>query len=109
MGYIESGRSEGAKVLLGGERHGTEGFFIKPTIITDVHLDMKVTREEIFGPVCTLIKFKTEEEVIEKGNDTEYGLAAHIFTENLNRAIRVSNAVEAGSAWVRLSQPYLTG
>ncbi|KJA15398.1 hypothetical protein HYPSUDRAFT_207889 [Hypholoma sublateritium FD-334 SS-4] len=104
MGYIESGKSEGAKVLLGGERHGNEGFFIKPTIITDVHLDMKVTREEIFGPVCTLIKFKTEEEVIEKGNDTEYGLAAHIFTENLNRAIRVSNAVEAGSAWVNIAQ-----
>ena len=109
MGYIESGKSEGAKVLLGGERHGNEGFFIKPTIITDVHLDMKLTREEIFGPVCTLIKFKTEEEVIEKGNGTEYGLAAHIFTENLNRAIRVSNAAEAGSVWVRFYETYLTG
>ncbi|KAF8186281.1 aldehyde dehydrogenase [Pholiota molesta] len=73
MGYIESGKAEGANILMGGVRHGTEGYFIKPTIITDVHLNMKLTREEIFGPVCTLIKFKTEEEAIEKGNDTEYG------------------------------------
>nr|BAV14020.1 aldehyde dehydrogenase [Pholiota microspora] len=104
MGFIESGKAEGATVLTGGERHGTEGYFIKPTIITDVHLDMKLTREEIFGPVCTIIKFKTEEEVIEKGNDTEYGLGSNVFTENLNRAIRVSNSLQAGSTWVNIAQ-----
>ncbi|KAF9473535.1 aldehyde dehydrogenase [Pholiota conissans] len=104
MGFIEHGKSEGAKILIGGERHGTEGYFIKPTIITDVHLGMKLTREEIFGPVCTIIKFKTEEEVIEKGNDTEYGLGSNIFTENLNRAIRVSNAIQSGSSWVNIAQ-----
>lgn len=100
MSYIESGKSQGANILLGGERHGSEGYFIKPTIITDVHSDMKLVRDEIFGPVCTLVKFKTEEEAIEQANDTEYGLACHIFTENITRAIRISNAIEAGNAWV---------
>ncbi|KJA19751.1 hypothetical protein HYPSUDRAFT_854876 [Hypholoma sublateritium FD-334 SS-4] len=104
MSYIESGKSQGAKVLLGGERHGNEGYFIKPTIITDVHSDMKLVRDEIFGPVCTLIKFNTEEEVIEQANDTEYGLACHIFTENITRAIRISSAIEAGTAWVNCAQ-----
>ena len=65
---------------------------------------MKLVRDEIFGPVCTLIKFKTEEEAIEQANDTEYGLACHIFTENITRAIRVSNVIEAGTAWVCSSQ-----
>ena len=110
MSYIESGKSQGANVLLGGERHGNEGYFIKPTIITDVRSDMKLVRDEIFGPVCTLIKFKTEEEAIEQANDTEYGLACHIFTENITRAIRVSNAIEAGTAWVCTSRiPCLFG
>ena len=101
MGYIDSGKSAGATVHLGGERHGDEGFFIKPTIFTDVQPDMKIVKEEIFGPVAAIIKFKDEAEVVEMANNTTYGLAAHIFTQNVNRAIRMAHAVEAGSAWVR--------
>ncbi|KDR73245.1 hypothetical protein GALMADRAFT_142376 [Galerina marginata CBS 339.88] len=104
MSYIEAGKADGAKLHLGGERHGEEGYFIKPTIFTDCNLDMKITQEEIFGPVCTLIKFKTEEEVIEMANNTSYGLACHVFTQNVSRAIRVAHALEAGSAWVNCAQ-----
>ena len=101
MGYIDSGRSAGATVHHGGERHGDEGYFIKPTIFTDVHPDMKIVKEEIFGPVAAVIKFKDEAEVVEMANNTNYGLAAHIFTQNVSRAIRMAHAVEAGSTWVR--------
>ncbi|KIM37663.1 hypothetical protein M413DRAFT_76887 [Hebeloma cylindrosporum] len=104
MGYIDEGKNGGAKVHLGGERHGNEGFFIQPTIFTDCNLDMKITHEEIFGPVATIIKFKTEEEVIEMANNTTYGLACNVFTQNISRGIRVAHALEAGSAWVNNAQ-----
>ena len=100
MGYIDSGKEAGATLHHGGERHGNEGFFIKPTIFTDVHSDMKIVKEEIFGPVAVIIKFKDEAEVVEMANNTTYGLAAHIFTQNVNRSIRVAHAVEAGTVWV---------
>ena len=101
MSYIESGRGAGATIHHGGERHGAEGYFIQPTIFTDVRSDMKIVKEEIFGPVAAIIKFKDEAQVVEMANDTTYGLAAHIFTQNVNRAVRVAHAVEAGSVWVR--------
>jgi len=104
MGYIESGKAEGAKVQVGGQRHGSEGFFIQPTIFTDVKPNMKIMQEEIFGPVAAIIKFKTEEEVIELANDTVYGLACNVFSENGSRAIRVAHALEAGTAWVNCAQ-----
>ncbi|KAL0568212.1 hypothetical protein V5O48_013782, partial [Marasmius crinis-equi] len=100
MGYIDSAKEEGATVLSGGSRHGTTGYFIQPTIITDTRPDMKIIREEIFGPVASIIKFKTEEEAIELANDTEYGLACGVFTQNNARATRMAHALEAGSAWV---------
>jgi aldehyde dehydrogenase (NAD+) len=100
MGYIDSGKEAGATVHHGGERHGDEGYFIKPTIFTDVHSDMKIVKEEIFGPVAAIIKFKDEAEVVEMANNTTYGLAAHIFTQNVNRSIRMAHAVEAGTIWV---------
>ncbi|PFH45469.1 hypothetical protein AMATHDRAFT_9185 [Amanita thiersii Skay4041] len=100
MGYINAGKSEGATLHTGGTQIGTEGFFIQPTIFTDVKPDMKIMREEIFGPVAAITKFKDEAEVIELANDTSYGLASNIFTENVGRAIRVSNAIESGSVWV---------
>jgi aldehyde dehydrogenase (NAD+) len=100
MGYINSGKEAGATVHFGGERYGDEGYFIKPTIFTNVHSDMKIIKEEIFGPVAAIIKFKDEAEVVEMANNTTYGLAAHIFTQNVNRSIRVAHAVEAGSVWV---------
>ena len=103
MSYIESGKDAGATVQYGGERLGDKGYFIKPTIFTNVHADMKIVKEEIFGPVAVVIKFKDEAEVVEMANNTTYGLAASIFTQNVNRAVRVAHAVEAGTIWV--SQP----
>ncbi|KAK1230879.1 hypothetical protein PQX77_006018 [Marasmius sp. AFHP31] len=101
MGYIDSAKQDGATILTGGSRHGNDGYFIEPTIITDTRPDMKVVREEIFGPVASIIKFKTEEEAIEMANDTVYGLACGVFTQNNARATRVAHALEAGTAWVR--------
>ncbi|KAG6901632.1 hypothetical protein C0995_009800 [Termitomyces sp. Mi166 len=99
MSYIESGKQDGATVHTGGARHGDEGYFIQPTIFTDVKPEMKIVQEEIFGPVGVVAKFKTEEEVIEAANSTTYGLACHIFSQNISRALRVAHSLEAGSAW----------
>uniref|UniRef100_A0A8H7XWH1 Aldehyde dehydrogenase domain-containing protein n=1 Tax=Psilocybe cubensis TaxID=181762 RepID=A0A8H7XWH1_PSICU len=104
MNYIESGKQEGANVIIGGERHGDQGYFIKPTLFTETTPQMKIVREEIFGPVAVIIKFKTEEEAIEIANDTVYGLGCHVFSQNISRAIRVAHALEAGSAWVNCAQ-----
>jgi len=100
MGYIEIGKKEGASVQAGGERHGSEGWFVAPTIFTNCQPGMKIVEEEIFGPVAVVIKFKTEEEAIEMANDSAYGLACGLFTENSARAIRVAHALEAGTAFV---------
>jgi len=100
MGYIEDGKSAGATVETGGKRKGTKGYFIEPTIFSNVTEDMKIVQEEIFGPVCSISKFKTKEEAIRVGNSTTYGLAAAVHTSNLNTAIEVSNALKAGTVWV---------
>ncbi|KAJ3566501.1 hypothetical protein NP233_g6965 [Leucocoprinus birnbaumii] len=100
MSYISSGKSEGAKIHFGGERFGEQGYFIRPTIFVDVKPSMKIMREEIFGPVCCVVKFRTEEEVLGWANDTTYGLAANVLTENAARAIRMAHALEAGVIYV---------
>ncbi|EGP84573.1 unnamed protein product [Zymoseptoria tritici ST99CH_1A5] len=100
MDYIKAGKEAGANVEIGGNRKGDKGYFIEPTIFSNVTEDMKIVQEEIFGPVCSISKFKTEEEVIKLGNATTYGLAAAVHTTNLNRAINVSNALKAGTVWV---------
>jgi aldehyde dehydrogenase (NAD+) len=100
MGYIKAGKEEGATVEIGGERHGDKGYFIKPTIFSNVTNNMKIMQEEIFGPVCAIAKFKDEADVISLGNDTTYGLAAAVHTKDLGTAIRVSNALKAGTVWV---------
>lgn len=100
MGYIDAGKKEGATVETGGERHGTEGYFIQPTIFSNVTPEMKIMQEEIFGPVCSIAKFKTEEEAIQVGNSSNYGLAAAVHTSNLNTALRVANSMKAGTVWV---------
>jgi len=101
MKYIKTGVEEdGATLVTGGKRHGDQGYFIEPTIFTNVKEDAKIMREEIFGPVVAINTFKTEEEVIKRANNTTYGLAACLFTKDVNRAIRVSNAIEAGSVYV---------
>jgi len=102
-GYIESGRSEGAQLLLGGDGVDESlagGYFVSPTVFTDVSSEMKIMREEIFGPVAMVGTFSDEDEAIALANDTRFGLAAGIFTENVKRAHRVAAQVEAGTVWV---------
>lgn len=100
LGYIEHGKREGARLVVGGERYDRPGFFVRPTIFTDVKPDMKIAREEIFGPVAVVVKFKSEEEAIGMANDTDYGLSSYVFTQDLNIAIRMANALEAGNTFV---------
>lgn len=100
MGYIESGKADGATVHHGGERFGEEGYFISPTIFGDVHPDMKIVKEEIFGPAGVVIKFEDDEDVIRQANDTVYGLAAAVFSKNINRAIETAHKLKAGTAWI---------
>ncbi|KAJ4329223.1 aldehyde dehydrogenase (NAD(P)(+)) ald5 [Fusarium piperis] len=100
MSYIDLGKAEGATVLTGGSRHGDKGYFIEPTIFTNVRPDMKIMREEIFGPVCAIAKFKDEEEALQLAHDTPYGLAAAVHTQSLSTAIRLSNSLHAGTIWV---------
>jgi aldehyde dehydrogenase (NAD+) len=98
--YIEDGKKAGATIETGGKRKGDKGYFIEPTIFSNVTEDMKIQQEEIFGPVCTISKFKNKAEVIKIGNSTTYGLAAAVHTTNLNTAIEVANALRAGTVWV---------
>jgi len=100
MGYIESGREEGATLACGGERVGDRGYFIRPTVFAHVRDGMKVAREEIFGPVMSVIPFTTVDEVIRRANATEYGLAAAVWTRDIKKALAVSNSVRAGTVWV---------
>ncbi|KAF5391120.1 hypothetical protein D9757_003049 [Collybiopsis confluens] len=100
MDFIKSGKEQGATVHFGGERHGTEGYFIQPTIFTDTTPDMKIVQEEIFGPVGVVIKFEDDEDVIRQANDTTYGLASAVFSQNINRALKTAHRLQAGTAWV---------
>ncbi|KAL5340968.1 Aldehyde/histidinol dehydrogenase [Aspergillus crustosus] len=104
LGYIESGIEEGATLHLGGKgvNKGTGGYYIQPTIFTDVTPEMKIMREEIFGPVVCISKFTSEAAVLHEANNTNYGLAAAVFTKDYERAIRVTNALKAGTTWVNL-------
>lgn len=100
--YIEKGKSEGARLALGGERvmHETGGYYVAPTIFDDVAHDMTISKEEIFGPVLSIIGFDTEEEAIRIANDSDFGLAAGVWTSNLGKAHRVARKLRAGSVWV---------
>ena len=104
LGWIEEAKQEGAIVACGGERavegELANGFFMKPTLLVNVTNDMKVAQEEIFGPVACVIKFRDEEEVIQMANDSRYGLGGAVWTRDINRAIRVSRAIETGRMWV---------
>lgn len=104
LSYVDIARQEGATVACGGNyytENGCEkGSFIQPTLITNVTNDMRVAQEEIFGPVAVVIKFKTEAEVIQRANDSSYGLGGAVWTQNLNRALRVAQSIETGRVWV---------
>ncbi|KAL7186946.1 hypothetical protein ACSBR2_028622 [Camellia fascicularis] len=94
--FLQDAKSKGAKVLLGGKRHSLGMTFYEPTVITDVKSEMLISREEVFGPVAPLLRFKTEEEAINIANDTNAGLAAYVFTSNMQRSWRISEALEYG-------------
>lgn len=100
MSYIDSGREEGATLACGGERVGERGYFIQPTVFADVQDGMKIAREEIFGPVMSVIPFKDLAEVVTRANRTEYGLAAAVWTRDIKKAHAVANSVRAGTVWV---------
>ena len=86
-------------MVTGGNRIGKQGYFIQPTVFADVTDEMKIAREEIFGPVQSILRFETEEEVIRRANATHYGLGGGVFTSDMDKAMRVAQAVQAGSFW----------
>lgn len=91
MNFIETGKKEGAKLVVGGKRHERSGgYFVEPTIFTDVTDDMTIAKEEIFGPVMSILKFKTIDEVIERANNSAYGLSSGVQTTNINSALKIS-------------------
>jgi aldehyde dehydrogenase (NAD+) len=100
LGYVESGKQAGAKLLCGGGRHGNKGYFVEPTIFTGVKDEMKIAQEEIFGPVMSIIPFRDIDEVIERGNRTLYGLAAAVWTRDIAKAHRMAAELRAGTVWI---------
>jgi len=99
-GYLASGEAEGARILSGGEQIGPNGSFVTPTVLGSVDRSMRVMREEIFGPVAAITPFDDIDDALELANDTEYGLAASVWTEGLSRAHAVTSALRAGTVWV---------
>ena len=99
-GYFDIAQQDGATIAAGGETVGEQGYFVRPTLFTGATNAMRIAREEIFGPVLTSIQFTTEEQAIEIANDTPYGLTAYVWTNDLTRALRVTDRLEAGMIWV---------
>ena len=98
--YLESGLSEGAKAVTGGARQGDKGYFVKPTVLVNTNEKMKVVREEIFGPVVTVIPFKDTEDLVTQANNSVYGLAAGIWTRDIQKAHRLAAQLRAGTVWI---------
>ena len=98
--YFEIARQDGATIAAGGEIVGDTGYFVRPTLFTQAHNKMRIAQEEIFGPVLTSISFETEEEALEIANDTAYGLTGYVWTNDLTRALRFTDKLEAGMIWV---------
>lgn len=100
VSYFDIAKQDGAKIAAGGERVGEEGFFVRPTLFTGANNKMRIAQEEIFGPVLTSIPFSTEEEALSLANDTQYGLTGYLWTNDLTRALRFTDSLEAGMIWV---------
>ncbi|WP_171240319.1 betaine-aldehyde dehydrogenase [Ruegeria sp. HKCCA5491] len=100
LGYVEKGKAEGARLVYGGDRIEGGGFYMQPTVFADVTDDMTIAREEIFGPVMSVLDFDTEAEVLARANDNEFGLAAGVFTNDLTRAHRIVAGFEAGTCYI---------
>ncbi|XP_069481129.1 retinaldehyde dehydrogenase 3 isoform X2 [Ambystoma mexicanum] len=100
LGLIESGKKEGAKLECGGAALTEKGLFIKPTVFSDVTDGMRIAKEEIFGPVQSIMKFKSIEDVIKRANNTQYGLTAAVFTKSLDKAMTIASSMQSGTVWI---------
>ncbi len=109
LGYIDAGKKGGAKLVTGGARAKDKGYFLQPTIFTGVKPEMKIAREEIFGPVVSTLTFRDIDEVIAAGNATNYGLAAAVWTRDISKAHRVARALRAGTVWVNTYNTFDAG
>ncbi len=98
--YIDKGQKEGATLMVGGQRHGQRGYYVEPTVFDNVKDNMEIARDEIFGPVVAVLPFESLDEVINRANDTSYGLAAAIWTRDIDKAHKYARAVKAGTVWV---------
>ncbi len=100
LGYVQKGKAEGARLVCGGERPAGRGYFVQPTVFDDVRADMTIAREEIFGPVLSVIRFKDLDDMLGIANDTPYGLAAGVWTRDIKKAHRVARKLQAGTVWI---------
>lgn len=100
LGYIDSGKQEGANLLSGGKRFGEKGFYVEPTLFTGMNDEMKIAQEEIFGPVMSVLKFKSLDEIAARANNTLYGLAAAVWTRDIQKAHALAHKLRAGTVWV---------
>ncbi|HEV8201363.1 MAG TPA: aldehyde dehydrogenase family protein [Candidatus Polarisedimenticolia bacterium] len=100
LGYVDKGKAEGARLVTGGERPQGKGYFVRPTIFTDVRNDMTLAREEIFGPVLAVLRFKELDDVLAQANDSVYGLAAAVWTKDIKKAHRTARQLQAGTVWI---------
>jgi len=97
---IDSGKKQGASLVAGGAKHGDKGYFVQPTVFANVQDDMRIAQEEIFGPVQQILRFSSDAEVMERANNSMYGLAASLFTKDLDKAMHFSSALRAGTVWI---------
>ncbi|KAJ9578113.1 hypothetical protein L9F63_025025, partial [Diploptera punctata] len=100
LGLIDTGKKQGAKLVAGGSRHGDKGYFVQPTVFADVQDNMAIASQEIFGPVQQILRFKKLDELIERANKTDYGLAAAVFTKDIDKANYLIQGIRAGTVWV---------
>jgi aldehyde dehydrogenase (NAD+) len=105
LDYIGVGRDEGAQVVCGGQRSGERGYFVQPTVLSGVTGTMRVAREEIFGPVVSVLAFGDEDEAVALANGTDYSLAAAVWTRDIDRAHRMSDRLDAGTVWINTYGP----